>query len=182
MENIQLSLKERLSLVLQYRILQKLSQDSSDYLDYENKINALLNGFELHYNDLFEEFSEETLSTEECRKVLDILEMYRGIIFSFLRISKESSSIKLKEDDVRFPGFDGNNETKYWSYAKYFIEDLERYDEIKQFSKGDYNSHTKTLERYFNMLSSWNKLQPEDRYCMTESQIEELLKLGRWLF
>ena len=97
---MELSKKDRLILVNQYRILQKLSTEGYEIADYETKITALLNGFTLHYEDLFVEFSENELSKEESRYVLDVLELYRGIVFSYIRLCGENAVSKLTDDDV----------------------------------------------------------------------------------
>lgn len=175
---MELSKKDRLILVNQYRILQKLSKEGYEVADYESKITALLNGYTLHYEDLFDEFSENELSVEESRYVLDVLELYRAIIFSYTRLCGENLVTKLTDKDVAFPGFDGNEESEYLSYARYFIEDLGRYDEIKQYAADwDFNSHMNTTHRYKSMLSMIANIEPRYRYCMSEEQIIKLLQL-----
>lgn len=175
---MELSKKDRLILVNQYRILQKLSKEGYEIADYESKITALLNGYTLHYEDLFDEFSEKELSVEESRYVLDVLELYRAIIFSYTRLCGENLVKKLTDKDVAFPGFDGNDESEYLSYARYFIEDLGRYDEIKQYAaECDLNSHMNTTNRYKAMLSIIANIEPRYRYCMSEEQIIKLLQL-----
>lgn len=175
---MELSKKDRLILVNQYRILQKLSTEGYEIADYETKITALLNGFTLHYEDLFVEFSENELSKEESRYVLDVLELYRGIVFSYIRLCGENAVSKLTDDDVAFPGFDGNDETKYLAYARYFIEDLGRYDELKQYRAAwDYDSHMNTTYRYEAMLKEFQKIDIQFRYCMSEDQILKLLQI-----
>ena len=71
---ITLTAKERLSYALQLRILEKLSPDDDTL---KNLKTAIEEGYTIHYQDLFEILSNE-LSLEDCRFVLDVLEMYRG--------------------------------------------------------------------------------------------------------
>lgn len=177
MENVELTLKERLSLVLQLRTLQKLSEDYEKE-DYQNMITALLHGYTLHYGDLFNEFYEKELSIEECRYVLRILEMYRGIIFSFIELERCCTLKSLKEEDVMFPGFDGNDdkESSYMGYARYFVRDLGRYDEIKDRTTDDFNSHMNMCSKYDRMLEIWNSLDSLRRYKMNEDTIIKLLE------
>lgn len=176
MEPIELSLKERLSLVLQLRTLQKLSDDYEKD-DYENMITALLHGYTLHYGDLFNEFYEKELSIDECRYVLEILEMYRGIIYSFINLERNGVINNLKEQDIMFPGFDGNDEkeSSYMGYARYFVKDLGRYDEIKDRAKDDFNSHINMCDKYNRMLAIWNSFDNLHRYKMNEETIIKLL-------
>ena len=151
------------------------NQGDPDY-DYDNLIKALQYGFELHYNEVFECLFDEELSAEECREVLDILEMYRGIIYSYNDLKQKGKLESLTDDDVKFIGFDGNNEGKLMLYTDYFIKDLDRYSEIEELSHGYYNSHCQMLHKYRAMLRKWEgyKMLP-NRYMMNEQQIKDLL-------
>ena len=177
-ESIFLTPFERQSLINQYRILQKLTSDEREQKDYENKITALASGYELHYQEALEDISEESLSSDACREVLDILEMFRGITYSYMHI--ENKNPTLQKDRIRFAGFDGNYETKQMLYCRYFIHDLERYSEIEELcgERFDYNSHCGMLSTYRQMLQTWNQYrrQLDNPYMMTEEQISQLLK------
>lgn len=175
MENIvKLTRMERAKFIYLFKILK--NQGDEDY-DYENMIKALQYGFELHYSDVFECLYDEELKAEECREVLDILEMYRGIIYSYNSLKQKGKIETLTEEEVRFPGFDGNNEGKQMSYADYFIKDLDRYSEIEELSRGYYNSHCQMLPRYRSMLRKWETYQTlPNRYMMNEQQIKDLIK------
>lgn len=171
MENkFELTEKERLSYILQFLTLEKL--DPTDPT-YKNLRVALEEGYSIHYSDLRERFLNHELSIENCRLVLDILDMYRGIIFSTDKLQSENRM------DVRFPGFDCNDslELKMYSYARYFLEDLGRFDEIKKLSQGDYNSHSEMLPKYKQMLSIWQKLPLEKRYNMSNEEINHVLNV-----
>lgn len=171
MENkVTLSTKDRALFIYLLKILK--NQGDQDY-DYDNMIKALQYGYEYHYGDVFDCLFDEELSAADCREVLDILEMYRGIIYSFNNLKIEGKLKTLTENDVRFPGFDGNNETKQMSYVDYFINDLGRYDEIEELSRGYYNSHSPKMAKYKAMLKIWRSLN--NRYQMEERQIQELL-------
>lgn len=175
-ERIQLSKKERAMFIYLLKILKNQGDEENDY---DNMIKALEYGYELHYSDVFDCLFDDELSTEDCREVLDILEMYRGIIYSFINLKRDGNLESLTEEDVKFPGFDGNNETKQMTYTDYFIKDLGRYDEIKELSHGYFNSHWPQLAKYRAMLEKWNsyKVLP-NRYMMNEQQIKDLLKIN----
>lgn len=165
----ELTEKERLSYILQLEILEKLSPEKHQYTELKD---ALSNGFTYHYNDLVDFFLDKNeLSIEESRLVLDILEMYRGLIFSATKLGWENMG------KVTFLGFDGNDsiESKMYSYARYFMEDLDRYDEIRELSNGDYNSHTKMLPKYQRMLLVFKEI-PKLRHCsMNEDELNQIL-------
>lgn len=172
-ENIKLSIVERQLLINQLKIMQLLDSSNDDY---QNQITALEQGYEIHYPEVFS-ISEDTMSVEECRLVLDILEMFRGIIYSYLALERLHQLKEMKKEDVRFVGFDGNNETKYMFYARYFINDLDRYSEIQEISYPDYNSHAELLPTYRVMLNRWRDFQEKlpNPYLMTEEQIKVVL-------
>lgn len=164
----ELTEKERLSYILQLMTLEKL-----DPIDetFKNLRTALEEGFTIHYSDLKETFLHNELSIENCRLVLDVLDMYRGLIYSANILKWEN------KEKVKFPGFDCNHslEVKMYSYAKYFLDDLDRYNEIKKLSYGDYNSHMEMLPKYTRMLSIWQKLSIDDKYRMSENTMNQIL-------
>ena len=176
MENVvKLTPKDRAMFLYLLKILK--NQGDQEY-DYDNLIKALQYGFELHYSDVFECLFDEELSAKDCEEVLDILEMYRGIIYSFINLKREGKLETLTEEDVKFPGFDGNNEGKQMSYADYFIKDLGRYSEIDDLSHGYYNSHCQKLPKYRAMLVKWEEYKElPNRYMMNEQQIKVLLNI-----
>lgn len=175
-----LSLPQRLILVNQYKIMKQLTDSESEKKEYDNMITALESGFELHYQDCFGFMGESDMSEKECREVLDILEMYRGIIYSYQALIRDQKPTTLKPKDVMFPGFDGNNEYKQLSYVRYFIVDLDRYSEIQELNQTDnYNSHCRYLDRYRNMLAKWQLFvndKNQNQYLLNEAQIRSLIE------
>lgn len=157
---------KRYELINQLLILEKLYPDEADY--YAKNRKALEYGFELQYSWLTENLSEG-LTVEECREVLDILDMYRSITFSWNRLNPKERI----PDNIKFKGFDGNNESALRSYVQYFVMDLERFEELKYGqSFPSFNSHTRMLERYKNQLRIWRNFD----YELTEEQIALILE------
>lgn len=169
MENkgeIKLSKLERLVLSNQYRILERLYPEEADY--YEVNRKAIESGFELHYEDCFSSLSDSVLTSKECEEVLDILSMYSAITFS-------DRDNEVEEYYVKFRGFDLNDEyeRKRVMYARYFINDLDRFTELKYGNiYVDCNSHTKTMEKYRRMLSVWKSMDDQNNLNK-----EEILKI-----
>lgn len=168
---MKLDIKERLSLSFQLKILEKLYPEDKEY--YANHRKAIEDGYELHYEWITEHLSEG-LTSEECTFVLEVLDMYATLYFSFQKL-KESTD--LTEDFIKFPGFDGNNETMYMAYTKYFIEDLDRFGEIKETTNGYYNSHSKMITKYKNMLVKYVEFKQPYTYELTEEQVSELVNI-----
>ena len=95
----------------------------------------------------------DELSEEQCKEVLDILDMYRAITFG-LRDLDDGDALR-GHHRAKFIGFDGNNEGQLMAYVRYFIVDLDRYEELKEGKLPSFNSHTPMLSTYRSMLKSW---------------------------
>lgn len=171
-KNPKLTRIERLLLSNQYKILESLYPGEAEY--YENNRKAIDEGFELHYKDCFSALSEDTMTEEECEEVIDILNMYRAITFS----NKDEYDIPSYE--IKFDGFDLNDdyECKRVLYARYFINDLDRFEELKYGkSYADCNSHSPRMNRYRNMLKVWKKL--DNKYKeLSKDEILEIINKG----
>ncbi|HFE9685132.1 TPA: YfbU family protein [Clostridium perfringens] len=146
--------KERLILFNQYEILKRLNKD--EYNDYEVKQEILLNGFKYNYDELIEGFSEET-KTEISEFVFDVLQMHRVLLFSYEDLTPEEKK-EINLGDIKFRGFDGNEEIDYYMYAQFVLKKLKRFEEIYDDGKVEFNSHWNTLNRYKRMLNTWNEV------------------------
>lgn len=160
---MELSIKERLMLSNQFRILEALYPDEADV--YSERRIAIEEGYELHYAP--DHIYAETLTPEECREVLDILNMYRALHFSTLR---DEDPVNLSVDDVQFPGFDGNNEGTLMGYVEYFVVKLGRFEEL---NTGSFNSHAQMLGRYRRMLNVWK--EAANKHELTQQEAEQIL-------
>lgn len=157
---------KRFELINQLLILEKLYPDEADY--YAKNRKALEYGFELHYSWLTENLSDG-LTEDECKEILDIMDMYRSITFSWSRLNPD----KEIPNNLKFRGFDGNNEPSLRSYVQYFIMELGRFEELKYGqSFPSFNSHTRMLERYKSKLNIWRQYD----FDLTEQQIALLLE------
>ena len=144
---MELTKKERLAFIHQLRILEALYPDEASY--FAQNRTALENGFALHYDDMSETLNDE-MSVEQCREVLDILDMYRAITFGLGKLDKSDA---LREHPLaKFRGFDGNHEGQLMAYVRYFIVDLDRYEELRQGKLPSFNSHMRMLQTYQCML------------------------------
>jgi uncharacterized protein YfbU (UPF0304 family) len=167
--DMDLTKKDRLIIANQLKILEKLYPDEADY--YSKHRTAVEHGYKLHYEWLVEHFYDE-MSEDECREVLDILNMYRALRFSYDNLEDKSG---IEEEDIRFKGFDGNNETSRHSYVRYFILELERFSELAPESPySDFNTHYPVLEAYRKMLAVWSGFT--NKYQLSKDQIQQLVK------
>lgn len=166
-----LDIKERLILSYLLKILEKLEPNEADY--YARNRKAIEHGYSLHYNWITENLHEE-MSENDCKFVLDVLDMFRNLNYSYIK--GNLSDEKLKEK-IRFKGFDGNREINFLSYAHYFMHDLDRYNELHDNSEHpNYNTHYPVVEKYKRMLEVWKKVKISDMGILTLQQINEILK------
>ena len=146
--------KERLAFIYQLKIMEALYPDEAT--DFSQQRTALEEGFVLHYDWMFEGLREE-LSREQCQEILDILDMYRTITFGLRNL--DEGDVLREHYLAKFRGFDGNNEGQLMAYVRYFIVDLDRYDELKEGKLPSFNSNTPMLAKYQEMLLRWKELK-----------------------
>lgn len=159
---------ERLILANQYKLLALLDKNSGE--DYERAREAMESGYSAAIEGLLQAIFDE-LSPPECRLVILAMDMFGALQNSYDAL-KDNSAVK--ETDVRFPGFDGNNETKYMTYARYIVEHERRFTYLKPVSR-DFNSHMPMVPRYRQMLTKWEG-PLQQSHEMSEDQIRELLE------
>jgi uncharacterized protein len=178
-----LSIKDRLIISNQYEILSRLATDESEKKDYENLRDIFTSGYSKYYSLATEHFAEE-VSDEECSFVTDVLNLYRDMYYSRLR-NKEAQEF-IAEKDVLFKGFDLNDETevKYYSFYKFLVVDLARYEEIKELMESkkidDFNSHGfgPSMEKLRKMVNKRKEFLHKSQYGykdLTPEEIKEIL-------
>ena len=149
---MKLSRLERLLLWNQYRILEALNSPEATY--YQEAREALESGYELHYDQLVQHIFPERdgMTAKDSEEVIDILSMFRA-----LKDGYDAMPSKAGVDDwaVKFSGFDGNGETRYMAYARFYCKgDGGRFTELHG-GHDDFNSHAPTLDRYRRQLQAW---------------------------
>jgi hypothetical protein len=161
--------KDRLIIANQLKILEKLYPEEAEYYAHHRK--AVEEGYSLHYSWLVEHFYDE-MSEDECKEVLDILDMFRAITFS---LNKLNDTSRLDVPRLKFRGFDGNHETRQFSYTQYFISDLGRYEELKYGAESGYfNSHAPMIDAYREMLKRWR--DNGKSFEMSKSELAALIE------
>jgi uncharacterized protein YfbU (UPF0304 family) len=113
-------------------------------------------------------------------EVLDVLDMWSLIEWSYKDLSKADKARVEKEAEpfgknVRFRGFDGNNESKHLNVARFLIDHLDRYSDFKN---RDLNSHMPSIDAYRRMFKVFESMRNSlgGRGSLDASQIIEILK------
>lgn len=172
---MKLDKKDRLIIANQLRILEATHpKEAERYAGYRK---ALEDGYELHYAGLFECIADP-MPPEDSREVQHVLEMFSQMKLAFERIGKTKG---IKKDDVRFAGFDPGTEAQPYAYARYLIEDLGRYDEIRDKKKRrDFESTLPTLPMYRRMLEVWKALDDRLRYKLDRVALAQIIDAKGW--
>lgn len=161
---------DRLMLSNQFKILRALYPDDADM--YDEMLNIVERGYTGLYYELFEHIHEE-VPQEVYDEVIDILNMYRAINFSFSDLSQEEKST-IPEHKLKFGGFDGNNEPYHRGIAIFLLNSQGRYQELQE-EKSSYNTHFPTLNKYRRMLRDWSEIGKKDK--LTFFEIRKLLNI-----
>ncbi len=144
------------------RIMLVMLSEIYDALKIRGEINTeFLRGVIFGGRDWALEWDMSGLTTVEpddynvVKEVVDILDMYDMLELSFDDL-KPADRPTIEEYLVRFPGFDGNNETAHMGIARFLVDDMGRWS---RFKGKDFNSHHETLTRAREMLRRYNPLR-----------------------
>jgi uncharacterized protein YfbU (UPF0304 family) len=163
---------ERLQLRNQCAILEKLDTENAEH--WKECQTILERGYTFLYHKILDPIWEE-LGYEECRYVLDVLDMHEGLQRSFQHLDDKDG---ITEDDVAFPGFDGNNESHHLCFAAH-IKKGSRWETLATAIDSDWNSHFPTTQRYKRMLAKLNTIEDEHgmerKYRLSSNEIKEIL-------
>ncbi len=163
---MKLSKFDRLFLRNQFLILEKLYPNKA--ADFAGHRTAIEEGYELQYEMMVDGLWDE-LSSDACREVQDILDLHRALRTSY----ENSDKSGVDPEDMKFRGFDGNNEGHQMAYTRFLIEKQGRWPELEP---ADYNSHHPTLPRYRALLAEWDGLGK--KHGLSKDEIQQIL--GAW--
>ena len=142
-------------LVNQLQILKIL--DPANAADYESQIEILWSGYSILYSDVIGS-PEREMSEDDCRFVIDVLTLYRGI--------EDFKSQYPDDHDVHnhrlshFLGFDGNNEGRAYGFTKFMIERKNMFQEQRQYHvrPDAFNSHMPMMPTYARLVAAWKRM------------------------
>jgi hypothetical protein len=166
-----LTVTERRQLANQHEILEKLDPNNAEH--HAKCRTILQKGYTLLYADVFQGIYEE-LNQEDCRFVYDVLNMYRDLTWSYEALTDKAG---IDADDVRFPGFDGNNETAFYGFAG-FLKEQGLWKET--LGPSGLNSHAPTIQRYQKMLANHKTIRDKydpmvKRHDLTADEIKQIM-------
>ena len=159
MAKLELTDVERLLLANQYDILGMLKKDD----DYTRMAENLRDGHKWLYEEHATRISDN-LPDEDVDHVLAILGIYSDLRDSYSELTDKSG---IDEHFVSFPGFDGNNESELFHFARALSKNESFSDTI---GKDARNSHMPTTDMYRRMIEEW-KSMGEPHYPLSKDQI-----------
>lgn len=152
---MELTKKDRLFLSNQLRILEALYPDEENYFAIRRE--AIENGyalcFDIDYDYIYE--GEDMMTEEECLEVWDTMEMYASIARARERNPEDTRGL----GDAKFSGYDGNNETKFMSFAEYTVQRLGRFRYLELEQNNYFNSHMPMRDKYQRMLDVFKNFE-----------------------
>ena len=165
---MEISKKDRVILINQYRILSALNKDAEDH--YNELIGILENGYEIFYS-MIDEWILDDMPIDNGKFVLNILDLYRAI--EDLKRSSKNQDLH-KHHHSYFAGFDGNNETQYMGFARFLIEKQGKFSEQRQYLRknDNLNSHVPMRGKYKRMLEKANSIEN-----IWKMSVEDALKI-----
>lgn len=166
---MELTKLDRLMLANQYRILSFLDEDSADY--YDKMREALEQGYESAYAEIFRSIYDP-LPQSETSLVADAMNMYFHLRRCYKALDDQTG---IEEWRTKFPGFDGNDETAYMTYARYLVGREGLFSHLEADNE-DFNSHAPIVEEYRKMIEVWKAT--DDRHRLTREDIISILDAG----
>lgn len=158
--------RDRIMLALLHRILARVLPDDSNMedgdLEHQLRLASIIqSGLTGEYWQEVAGFETE-LSKRDSRRVVDILQMFRIIVFSIKKL--EGSGETIPEElahSLEFRGFDHNNtlEGHMARYVRFMMEEdewSELQDYVKKNDNG--NSHMEMLPVYLRMTAEYRRI------------------------
>ena len=160
---------ERWILTNQYKILEHVDPDNLKH--YQTMQVVLEQGYELEYDWKTQHLynDDDVVTEEKGRYVINVMAMYDALQQSFKSLADKEG---IKERELAFPGFDGNEEGEYLSYAKFLREHEGKFTSLKDDSD-HLNSHFPTLDIYNRMQEVW--AQARNKYALSRDEIRAIL-------
>lgn len=176
---MKLSPQEKLILVMLCDIQKKLGIDGEANHEFIAKSIFSDNTWAIPW-ELPGIFGDEQFNDPpEVEAVANILEMWSQLEASYSALSApEKSRVETEAAPfgrvVKFPGFDGNNESHHLSIASHFIKEMGRWLE---FSGRDLNSHAPSLAAYRRMLEVFDRVRESNTTdLLSVAEVIEILR------
>jgi uncharacterized protein YfbU (UPF0304 family) len=153
---------QRLILSNQYYLMSQM--DPENQSKYKRLQTIVERGYGLQMLELNKQFGEMT--EEECREIINIMEMYHAMQESNKMLSEEERN-KVDQRRLEFLGFDIASESQLVHYVRFLVESEGLYP---QFDKGDhhFNAQMPMMDKYRRMYTTWRNCPRQYHLSATE--------------
>lgn len=167
---MELSQKDRVMLINQYRILSHLDLENKEH--YEEIIEILQRGYKIFYS-MVNEWVDKEMSEDDGHFVIQIMNIYRQIE-GYKQKHPEDREI-IEHTFSVFAGFDGNEESRFFGFARFLIEAQDKFSEQKIYWQrtDGLNSHAPMIDKYERMIAKWK--ETGGGYNFTRERILDIL-------
>ncbi|WP_299021386.1 YfbU family protein [uncultured Photobacterium sp.] len=155
---------QRLILSNQYYLMAQLTPENAE--KYRRLQTIVERGYGLQMRELNKDFG--CLEEDECRNVIDFMEMYHAMQESFKMLNKENQS-QVDERRLQFLGFDIATESQLVNYVRFLTEEEGLYPQYDK-SEHHFNSQVPMQEKYHRMLQTWRNCPRQYHLSATEIQ------------
>ncbi|WP_064602447.1 YfbU family protein [Photobacterium sp. J15] len=155
---------QRLILSNQYYLMAQLNPENAE--KYRRLKTIVERGYGLQMRELNKDFG--CLEEEECRTIIDFMEMHHAMQESYKMLSEENQK-QVDQRRLQFLGFDAATESQLVHYVRFLTEEEGLYP---QFDKAEhhFNSQVPMLEKYQRMLQTWRNCPRQYHLSATEIQ------------
>lgn len=143
---------ERVIIINQYEILEKIDTENKDF--YKKAIKILQNGYEKYYYRAMPSLNKA--NNNDVELVEDILFIY-SMVEDYKVDNPQEAKIIDKLDYSHFFGFDGNYESQYVELSLFLINELNMYGNKKEYFNKNITGYMKMANFYKEMIKRWKK-------------------------
>jgi len=165
-----LSPVERLQLVNQYKILEKLDAENEKH--YASLREILEEGISIFYEKVFDDIYPQ-IAIEKCLLVQQVVEMFNALQYGFEKLIDKSG---LDERDVLFYGFDVHDRDE-WHFAEYWKRAGGMWQKILKMGP-DSNLNVRR-DHYAKMVERWfvikYKYKDKEKWKLTKEEIKAIV-------
>ncbi|MDV7103021.1 YfbU family protein [Vibrio sp. TH_r3] len=153
---------QRLILSNQYYLMSKLRPENE--AKYNRLQTIVERGYGLQMRELDKHFGN--ITEEECREVINIMEMYHAMQESNKMLSEADRS-NVDQRRLQFLGFDIASEHQLVNYVRFLVDSEGLYPQFDK-SEHHFNAQMPMLDKYRRMLTTWRNCPRQYHLSATE--------------
>ncbi|MGL4544312.1 MAG: YfbU family protein [Plesiomonas sp.] len=153
---------QRLILSNQYNLMAMM--DPNNAARYRRLQTIVECGYGLQLRELDRHFGD--LSEEDCRTIIDAMEMYHALQVSFNNLSADTQQ-PIDSRRLSFLGFDAATEPHLLGYVRFLVETEGRYPQFDASVHG-FNAQMPMWDKYQRMLNVWHACPRQYHLCAAE--------------